>query len=196
MWGDIDAVTLVRQSALELAELGKLTSLEGRNPNHSPYLAWCLFVAARVLFVQAYHTSSPPETAFHDLISALEFCGIYWDLARRYAGLLSRALKRALIRVSRQAGGIEASSSETETETATQETAVAALLDFRKTSANANQVPMSGVATPALQAMDFANERGFEKNKVESFEGLLADWAGDGEANLGLYSWFEFPTAG
>ncbi|KAL8292017.1 hypothetical protein RQP46_001483 [Phenoliferia psychrophenolica] len=188
MRADPTASATVRQSALKLAELALLINVDGAAPNHSPYLAWCLFVGARVLFVEAYHSFSLPSPAFHDLLSALSLCGTFWDLARRYATLLTRALKR-LDRIN-------------PLQSTSEDGAVAALLDFRKTSA-ATAVGAggpSGTSTPAIvvpQEGEYGEASyGQNEERFEGLNGLLADWVGEDEPSLGLFSWFELPTAG
>lgn len=102
--------------------------------------------------------------------------------SERYAALLSRAIKR-LDRLGRHLTDEDGAAS-----------AVGVLLDFRKTSANADQVPPSGSATPAVAMQDFGS--GFGEDRFDGLNGLLQDWVSDDEPSLGLFSWFELPAAG
>ncbi|KZO91385.1 hypothetical protein CALVIDRAFT_602300 [Calocera viscosa TUFC12733] len=181
MQPDTEAGHAIVQSAKQLALLARcVTQSPMEIPHTSPFLAWCLWVGGRVIFMEAYHTASQVDAAIHDIVQALDISGRYWDVGRRYASLLKKAIDKMQDHNPFTAGASQSRS---------RATAISALLDLRRTAFGAEMaVPTSGTQTPANPvAVQQPND-----DYTKILDGMLSNWAD--QQNVLDLQWFEMPN--
>ncbi|KZT62271.1 hypothetical protein CALCODRAFT_490030 [Calocera cornea HHB12733] len=168
------------QSAKQVALLARcVTQSSLEIPHTSPFLAWCLWVGGRVIFMEAYHTASQVDPAIHDIVQALEISGRYWDVGRRYASLLKKAMDK--MQDHNPFTGVAGQSR-------SRATAISALLDLRRTAFGAEMaVPTSGTQTPANPVAGQPND-----DYTKILDGMLSTWAD--QQNVLDLQWFEMPN--
>ncbi|EJT97502.1 hypothetical protein DACRYDRAFT_119201 [Dacryopinax primogenitus] len=169
------------QSAKQVALLARAVTQTGlKIPHTSPFLAWCMWVAGRVIFMEAYHGAEPVDGDIHEIVQALEMSGRYWDVARRYASLLKKAIDK--MQDHNPFGAVA-------TQSRSRATAISALLDLRRTAFGADlAVPTSGTQTPANPVS--VQQPNDDYTKI--LDGMLATWAD--QQNVLDLQWFEMPN--